>query len=80
MKGGNPMTITDIWKDKDGEDFDENETTDLPLHVRQCIRRDRRTARMLRLVLGMVALELLIHFAGNVPGIWSLIAKLAWPS
>lgn len=70
------MSIADIWKDNKDEDFDENETTDLPLHVRQCIRRDRRTARTLRLILVMVGLELFVHFAGNVPGMWSVIVKL----
>lgn len=74
------MSIPDIWQSSADDDFDKLEESNLELHVRQCIRRDRRTGRTLRLILVMVGLELVVHFAGNVPGLWSIIAKLMWAS
>lgn len=70
------MSIPDIWQGSADDDFDKLEESNLELHVRQCIRRDRRTSRTLRLILVMVGAELLVHFGGTIPGLWSVIVKV----
>lgn len=64
--------------DDPGDEFDENESKDLGMHVRQCGRRYRALDRKLNFLIKLVAIGFLIMYASNIPsvvkGLMTLIA------
>lgn len=74
------MAFTDVFGTKESEDaggFDENESEDLSLHVRQCGRRyralDRKLTMTLRLVMLLVAINLLTSSSGALQTVVKLL-------
>ena len=55
-------------RDDARDEFDRAEESDLPLHVRQCIRRDRDTRRELRAIRYLILLMFGFHVITTIPG------------
>lgn len=74
----NKVSVSDLFgrvKDDDSGGFDESESADLGLHVRQCARRYRALDRKLDIVIRLI-LVLLCLYVLNVPGGLKLLLAL----